>query len=154
MPKPGRPKQVIDLVQLEKLCNIHATMGEICHWFQVSPDTIERTVKKNYRTNFAEYYADHSAKGVVSLRRKQWELALNGDRVMLIWLGKQYLEQTDRKQIELDMPSINVAPQVQVVLTLPDNGRVVLPEPEGRLGIPIPSRSDNLPKKKKADVSG
>lgn len=29
------------------------------------------------------------------LREKQWELAMNGDVRMLVWLGKQYLKQRD-----------------------------------------------------------
>lgn len=32
----------------------------------------------------------------VSLRRKQVELAMAGDKTMLIWLGKNYLGQTDK----------------------------------------------------------
>ena len=31
----------------------------------------------------------------MSLRRKQYELALEGDRTMLIWLGKQHLGQSE-----------------------------------------------------------
>ena len=29
------------------------------------------------------------------LREKQWELAMNGNVKMLVWLGKQYLKQRD-----------------------------------------------------------
>jgi hypothetical protein len=33
------------------------------------------------------------ARACIALRRKQMELALKGDRTMLIWLGKQRLGQ-------------------------------------------------------------
>ena len=36
----------------------------------------------------------------VSLRRKQFEVAMSGDRTMLIWLGKQYLEQSDKHEVD------------------------------------------------------
>jgi predicted DNA-binding protein YlxM (UPF0122 family) len=35
-----------------------------------------------------------------SLRRKQVELAMAGDRTMQIWLGKQYLDQKDQRKEE------------------------------------------------------
>ena len=34
-------------------------------------------------------------KECVDLGKKQWEMAMNGDVRMLIWLGKQYLGQVD-----------------------------------------------------------
>ncbi len=32
----------------------------------------------------------------MSLKRKQWEMAMGGNITMLIWLGKQNLGQTDK----------------------------------------------------------
>jgi hypothetical protein len=34
--------------------------------------------------------------GKMSLKRKQWEVAMGGNVTMLIWLGKQNLGQTDK----------------------------------------------------------
>lgn len=36
----------------------------------------------------------------MSLRRKQYEMAAGGNPTMLIWLGKQYLNQTDKNEID------------------------------------------------------
>lgn len=45
----------------------------------------------------------------MSLKRKQWEMAMNGNITMLIWLGKQNLGQTDkveqRTQMQLESKS-------------------------------------------------
>lgn len=49
--------------------------------------------------SFAEYSDQKRAKGKLSLRRKQFQLALSGDRTMLIWLGKQYLGQVDKSEL-------------------------------------------------------
>jgi hypothetical protein len=36
-----------------------------------------------------------------SVRRKQYELAMAGDRTMLVWLGKNWLGQKDRTETDI-----------------------------------------------------
>jgi hypothetical protein len=43
-----------------------------------------------------------------SLRRKQLEVALGGNIAMLIWLGKQFLGQTDKQDIQTTKREIRV----------------------------------------------
>lgn len=93
--KMGRPKIQIDQNQFEKLCNIMCTLDDISGFFDCSPDTIERWCKSNYGETFADVYKKKSAIGRVSLRRKQFEVAMTGDRTLLVWLGKQQLGQRD-----------------------------------------------------------
>jgi hypothetical protein len=55
---------------------------------------------------FREWLRDHPeagaawengrGQGLISLRRAQFESALSGNSTMLVWLGKQYLDQQDR----------------------------------------------------------
>jgi hypothetical protein len=40
----------------------------------------------------------------IELRKKQWELAMDGDVRMLIWLGKQYLGQKDNPVTAMNKP--------------------------------------------------
>lgn len=40
--------------------------------------------------------------GRTTLRREQFKAAVGGNVVMLIWLGKQYLDQQDKTQISLE----------------------------------------------------
>lgn len=94
----GRPKIEIDWDEFNKLCNMQCTLVEIAGWFDCSEDTIERRVKEKYEITFAEHYKKKSAKGKISLRRKQTDIALNGNVTMLIWLGKQYLDQSDKRE--------------------------------------------------------
>lgn len=96
MARTGRPQIKIDWDQFDKLCGLQCTLNEISSWFDCSEDTIERSVKREKGITFAEYFEQKASKGKVSLRRKQYELAMAGDRVMLIWLGKQYLKQSDK----------------------------------------------------------
>jgi hypothetical protein len=92
----GRPKKEIDWTLFEDLCGIFCTQQECASLLRVSVDTLDRAVKKKYKANFAEVYKDKSSRGKASLRRKQFELAMDKDRGMLIWLGKQYLGQSDK----------------------------------------------------------
>jgi len=39
---------------------------------------------------------------LIELRQKQFEMAMNGDVRMLIWLGKQYLGQSEKPEVVTD----------------------------------------------------
>lgn len=88
-------KAVIDLDELGKLATIHCTQEEAAAWFGVSGKTM------SYRLRCQPYkdvWTTGLAKGKMSLRRKQWLRADAGDKTMLIWLGKQWLGQTDHHE--------------------------------------------------------
>ncbi|NUQ11245.1 MAG: hypothetical protein HUU26_02795 [Gemmatimonadaceae bacterium] len=89
--KGGRPPIAISWPILDALLSVQATLVEVAEHFGYSEDTIQRAVEREHGVGFAEYSAQKRAKGKLSLRRKQFQLALGGDRTMLIWLGKQYL---------------------------------------------------------------
>jgi len=92
----ARPRIEIDTEQFKKLCGMQCTLGEIAAWFKCSEDTIERWSKRELSTSFADAYKMFSADGKISLRRMQFKAAEAGNTSMLIWLGKQYLGQSDR----------------------------------------------------------
>lgn len=95
MAKTGRPKIEIDKVQFEKLCAIQCTLPELAGFFDCSEDTIERWCKREYKMTFAEVFKRKSVDGKISLRRTQFRMA-EKSTVMAIWLGKQYLGQSDK----------------------------------------------------------
>ena len=95
--KGGRPKKAIDFEQLQKLCGIFCTQEECASVLKVHVETIDRNCKDaGFTGGFSEYYKIHSAAGKASLRRMQFKSAMGGNTSMLIWLGKQYLRQTDQ----------------------------------------------------------
>lgn len=96
MARTGRPKIAINWEDVDKLCGLACTRDEISAFIGVSNDTLERAIKRKFKLTFAAYYEQKSALGNVSLRRKQFEAAQNGDRTMLIWLGKQRLGQSEK----------------------------------------------------------
>lgn len=99
--KLGRPLKEIDRVQFEKLCNLQCTLLEIAGFFNCSDDTIERWCKRTYKTTFAECFKTFSQSGKISLRRTQFKLA-ERSAAMAIFLGKQYLGQTDKTEMDVN----------------------------------------------------
>lgn len=104
----ARPVIEIKKEQFESLCNLQCTLDEIAGFFKCSSDTIERWCKRTYNENFAEAYKKHSQNGRISLRREQWKLAQKGNASMLIWLGKQWLGQTDKVEQTTSFENLEV----------------------------------------------
>lgn len=93
----SRPRKEIDQKQFENLCGLQCTKEEICGWFDVTDKTLENWCKRTYRSGFSEVFRQKRGLGKISLRRHQWRLAEKNAN-MAIWLGKQYLGQTDRSE--------------------------------------------------------
>jgi hypothetical protein len=85
------PKKPIDEEQVRTAAGFGLTQKEVGALLGCSPDTIQR------RYSDAYYEGLETAKG--SLRRKQYELAMAGNSTMLIWLGKNLLDQSDRTEL-------------------------------------------------------
>lgn len=90
----GRPRKDIDQATFEKLCGLQCTLAEIASFFGCSEDTVERWCKRTYKKGFAETFKEKRAAGLISLRRAQFRLA-EKNATLLIWLGKNYLGQSD-----------------------------------------------------------
>lgn len=91
----ARPTIEIKEEHFENLCNLQCTLDEIAGFFKCSSDTIERWCKRTYGDNFADVYKKYSQNGKISLRRYQYKLA-EKHPAMAIFLGKQWLGQTDK----------------------------------------------------------
>lgn len=96
----GRPRIEIDFEQFKGLCAIMCTEEEIANWFKCSVDTITRWCQRELKMDFAEAYKKYSVNGKISLRRYQMKMAEH-NATMAIWLGKQYLGQTDKTEVTM-----------------------------------------------------
>tara|TARA_Y100001938_G_scaffold142377_1_gene213513 strand:+ start:105 stop:434 length:330 start_codon:yes stop_codon:yes gene_type:complete len=88
MPKP---RKEVDPEVLRGLGKLHCTLREIADITKVSVRTLQR--------RHMEPIEEGRSMANMTLRRKQWDLAMAGDRAMLIWLGKQMLGQTERQEV-------------------------------------------------------
>ncbi len=96
----GRPPIPIDWDNFDKLCQMQCTLVEIASFFNCSTDTIENKVKSAHGVTFSAYLTEKAAIGRISLRRKMYKMALEGDRVMLIWLSKQYMGMAEKQEVK------------------------------------------------------
>lgn len=90
--KPNIPVDwdVVDQL-LEAGCNgIH-----VASYFGIHEETLYIRCQKEKGMGFAAYSAIKRAKGDSRLLGKQFSVALQGDKTMLVWLGKQRLEQQE-----------------------------------------------------------
>jgi len=90
--KRGRPRKAIGADQVEKLAAIQCSYEEMAAVLDCSVKTLQR--------NFVQAIEKGRENGRASLKRKQFEMAMKGDRTMLVWLGKQYLGQSDKRDYQ------------------------------------------------------
>jgi hypothetical protein len=83
----GRNKVVIPEDQVAQLSEYHCTNKEMADFFDVPLQT--------FMDNFRDIITKHRIITKQRLRKKQIEVALSGDKTMLIWLGKQMLGQSE-----------------------------------------------------------
>lgn len=88
-------KKLIDYVVLDGCCEIQCTGEECASVLGIDYDTLNNRLKEDGNGGFSEYFRQKSANGKKSLRRKQFEIAEDGNPTMLIWLGKQWLGQKE-----------------------------------------------------------
>ena len=85
----GKKKPVkLDEAQIEELASFGLSDLEIAATAGISA----RTLKRNHADLIERGH--HRRNG--SIRRKQYEVAMSGNATLLIWLGKQFLGQSDK----------------------------------------------------------
>jgi len=84
----GRAKTVIPEEQVLELSKLHCTSKEMAEFFEVPLST--------FTDNFRDIITKGRLETKQRLRAAQLKLALNGDRTMLIWLGKNILGQMEQ----------------------------------------------------------
>ena len=88
-----RKRIEVDPEQVRALARLGCTWDEIAGVLKIARGTFTvRMKEKKYR----DAYDQGVAEGDVSLRRAQYDSAMKGKTGMLVWLGKNRLNQTDR----------------------------------------------------------
>lgn len=99
----ARHLKEFDRNTFESLCGLWCTEAEICEFLGTTDKTLNKWLKRTYKMDFSEAYKRFSAKGNISLRRAQYESAINrGNVTMQIWLGKQNLGQSDEMHVKTE----------------------------------------------------
>lgn len=83
----GENKRIIDPKEVKKLASIGMKNSEIAEYLDIDDSTLSYNFKQDL------IKGRHDLR--VSLRQAQIRLALSGNATLLIWLGKQYLSQSE-----------------------------------------------------------
>jgi hypothetical protein len=98
--KAGRPPLAIDWDTVGKMLEAGAMSVEVAAYIGIDTATLYRRCQQDLSVNFETFKQQKLAKGDVGLRAKQYQVAMSGDKAMLIWLGKQRLNQAEISKIE------------------------------------------------------
>lgn len=97
----------LDWDQIGKWLEAGCSGEEIADALGCHSNTIYERCKIDLQIDFVTFKAKNKAKGMKSLRLAQYESAvIDKDRGMQIWLGKQWLGQTDKTQSTIDLPQL------------------------------------------------
>ena len=88
----ARPKVQIDEERVAEMALKGARNTDIADFIGVDEATI--------RNRFSEILTKKRAERRYNLRRKQYDKAMLGDTTMLVWLGKNELDQTDKQAVD------------------------------------------------------
>ena len=89
----ARKRIEIDPEQVRALARLGCTWDEIAGVLKIARTTLVVRMKEK---KFRDAYDQGVAEGDVSLRRAQYDSAMKGKTGMLVWLGKNRLQQVDK----------------------------------------------------------
>lgn len=83
----------------------------------IHPDTLYAARERDFPNfpNWTAYKQEKRKQGLDLLRAKQYDIAMKGDRTMLVWLGKNYLGQTDKVEQNVDA-TLHTEPIVGIIV--------------------------------------
>jgi|TARA_R110000787_G_scaffold108943_1_gene217374 hypothetical protein len=117
--KPAhRPKGTtifIDWEKVDNMCAIQCTGEEIAGVLDIDYDTLSSACKREKNLLFSDYIGQKKSGGKMSLRRKQYSTAMAGNATMLVWLGKNWLGQTDKLDTTSSDGSMTPPTTIQLV---------------------------------------
>lgn len=96
----GRKKVVIDWVRVDKSLCAGSNGVQCASMLGVHPDTLYNKCKEVKKMDFSAYQQIKRQEGNDVLLTTQYDIAVAGDKAMLIWLGKNRLDQSDKKEIK------------------------------------------------------
>lgn len=95
-------KAVIDWDKVDEHLQARCSGAAIARQLGIHSNTLYQRCKEDKGVEFVTYQQEKRAEGDDMLRLAQFKEAIKGNTSMLIWLGKQYLDQRDKS--DLDIP--------------------------------------------------
>jgi hypothetical protein len=84
-------KVKIDWQRVNKLLQAQCSGSSIASILGIHENTLYDRCKKDQSMEFMAYSAKKKSEGKELLKEKMYDIAMAGDKILLIWLSKQYL---------------------------------------------------------------
>lgn len=94
----GRPLISIDWKKVDQLLISGCRGTEVASFLGIHKDTLYDRCVKEKNMSFSDYSAQKRQKGDSLLKHKQFQIGMEGNTTMLVWLGKQRLKQKENPQ--------------------------------------------------------
>lgn len=105
-PGMGRPKIEINDKLFDILIQLPLIKEDIAKCLGCGIDTLQTYCQKRFGTTFSVLSEQNRQTFRKNIIGKQYEMAMKGDRCMLIWLGKQYCGQSEKIEQKVEQKSI------------------------------------------------
>lgn len=99
--KGGRGRKKISISRVQKMFQAGCTSSEVCSAQAVCLKTMQDFVYEQTGMKLGEFKQFCAEQGNATLREVQYDKAVAGDNTMLIFLGKDRLGQSDRRDLNL-----------------------------------------------------
>lgn len=96
--KRGRKKRPIDWDLVGKMIMAGSNGAQVAASISIDYSTLVRRCMEDLNTNFTDFLNEKREAGNTLILNKQFDTAIKGNVPMLIWLGKQRLDQTDKRE--------------------------------------------------------
>lgn len=112
----ARKKLFIDWNRAEQAFMAGANGQQVAAMLGISYDTLYKRCRRDHKTELSEYKRQKREQGNTLLHAAQYKQALAGNTSMLIWLGKNRLGQTDKRENVNDNSG-----KIQIEITYPES---------------------------------
>ena len=112
----------IDWNEVNKYIECGAKGTEVASALGMHPDTLYKRCNEEHGMVYTAYSATKRQKGDLMLHAKQYQVAMNGNTTMLIWLGKQRLGQLEQPRNNEEF-SGSLSVLLQAMHSIKDSGQ-------------------------------
>jgi hypothetical protein len=121
----GRRRVKFDWEQVGRFLQAGCSGVEVAAHFGYDKETLYRNCVIDNKINFDEFMASKRQSGNALLKAKQYESAMQGDKTIMIWLGKQRLHQSEKNLLHIpNFSKMSDEQKVNALMELVENKRI------------------------------
>lgn len=113
-------KAEIDWNEVGEYLKAQCSGVEIAEMIGIHENTLYNRCKDDLGLEFVAFSQQKKSEGRQSLKKRQYALAMSGDKTMLVWLGKQYLDQKDRSEVNSNIKVEQEVTEIEIIHTNED----------------------------------